>query len=112
MLLDWSPALFCQLFLECFVFCEDPSLLDEIELDSISLLLIDLLEEAVLSDWSRALFRLLFLENLILGLVCLLFLEDLVVGQNLSLRRSSGANTSDCALSNADAIFSFIIPDK
>jgi hypothetical protein len=49
---------------------------------------------------------------LVLGLFCLLFLEDLVFGCNLSLRMSSGANPSDYALPNADAIFPFIIPDK
>ncbi len=114
-LLNWSRALFHLLFLECLVFGEDASLLDEMsesELDSTSLLLINLLEEAVLFDWRHALFCLLFLEFLVLGLFCLLFLEDLVFVQNLSLRMSSGANLSDCALSNADAIFSFIIPDK
>jgi hypothetical protein len=114
-LLDLRYALFCLLFLECLVFGEDASLLDEMsesELDSTSLLLICLLEEAVLLDWSCALLCLLVLEFLVLGLFSLLFLEDLVFGQNLSLKMSSGANPSDCALSNADAIFSFIILDK
>ncbi len=57
-LLDLSCTLFCMLFLECLVFGEDASLLDEMsesELDSTSLLLINLLEEAVLLDWSRRL---------------------------------------------------------
>ncbi len=49
-LLHWSCALFCLLFLEWLVFGDNASLLDEMsesELDSTSLLLFDLLEEAV-----------------------------------------------------------------
>jgi hypothetical protein len=57
-------------FLLLFVELDDDSLLDEMyesELDSTSLSLIDLLEDAVLLDLSRALFHLLFLECLVFG---------------------------------------------
>ncbi len=63
-----SYLIFCWFFVEL----EDISLLDEMsesELDSTSLLLFDLPEDAVLLNLSRALFCLLFLE-------CLVFSED------------------------------------
>ncbi len=114
-LLDWSCALFYLLFLECVVFGDNASLLDETsesELDSTSLLIFVLLEEAALLDWSHVLFCLLFFECLAFGLFPLLFLKCLVFGRILSLRMSSGTNPSNCALSNADANLSFIIPNK
>jgi hypothetical protein len=69
-------------FLLLFVELDNESLLDEMsesERDSTSLLLFNLLEDAVLLDMSHTLFHLLFLE-------CLVFGEDASVLDEMSVR--------------------------